>query len=126
MKKILSITLLACLVLTLFSCSKKDDTTSTSVYQGNWIGTYSGNNDRGVFSIVVSSTGSISGNTTSTPYSQSFDVKGSVSNSGQFTATAGSSSSGSTFTGQMSSTTATGTWSNTSLGFSGTWTGSKK
>lgn len=125
MKKILSTTLLALMLITLFSCSKKDDVTP-SAYQGNWTGTYSGQKDNGIFSIVINSIGAVSGTTTSTNFSQTFDIKGNVSSSGQFSATAGTSTSGATFSGQMTSTSATGTWSNSSLGFSGNWTGTKK
>jgi len=73
----------------------------------------------------VSSTGVVTGTTTSIVFQDTFDVSGNVNNSGQFSSVAGGATSGATFTGQMNGNSANGTWINNSAGMNGTWSGNK-
>lgn len=112
----------------IFSCSNSNDDNATPTvfpHQGKWSGTYSGQKDHGTFKINVSSTGEVTGTTTSVVFQENFDVKGKVSESGSFSAIAGTAESGAKFTGQMEGTSATGTWVNNSAGMSGAWSGNK-
>lgn len=118
------------LVLTLFvSCSRSNDNnndnSTNSPYQGHWSGTFTGNKDKGTFSMDIDSKGIITGKTTSSIYQDIENVTGNVSQSGKVSAIAGSSTSGASFTGEMNNTSASGTWVNNSVGMNGTWQGSK-
>ncbi|MEM5564762.1 hypothetical protein WNY78_06585 [Psychroserpens sp. AS72] len=93
-------------------------------FQGNWVGTYSGN-DNGTWNIDVSQYGIVSGTATSTIFNQSFNISGNISLNGILTATLGNVSSGSTFIGEMVENNASGTWNNNELNMNGNWSGSK-
>ena len=54
------------------------------------------------------------------------DVNGSVTNSGSFSATAGTGTLGTNFVGQFSGNSGSGTWINSSVSYTGTWEGSKE
>ena len=110
------------------SCSSSNDDNTTPVvfpHQGKWSGTYSGQKDHGTFTINVSSAGDVTGTSTSIVFQENFDVKGKVSESGSFSAIAGTAESGAKFTGQMEGASATGTWVNNSAGMNGAWSGNK-
>lgn len=112
----------------ILSCSSSNDdntTPATFPQQGTWFGTYSGQKDHGTFKINVSSIGEVTGTTTSVVFQENFDVKGKVSESGSFSAIAGTAESGAKFTGQMEGSSATGTWVNNSAVMNGAWSGSK-
>lgn len=125
MKKLILTTLTIIFSVIILSCSNNDDNDSAFPYQGHWSGTYSGQQDHGTFSINVSSKGIVTGTSSSVVFNEDFDVNGNVSQSGQFSAIAGSATSGATFTGQMSGNSANGTWLNNSAGMNGTWSGDK-
>ena len=126
MRKLIFATLTIIFSVIILSCSSNDDNNNqTFPFQGKWSGSYSGTKDHGTFKIDVSSTGKVTGTTTSAVFNENFDVNGNVSESGNFSAIAGSASSGATFTGQMSGNSANGTWVNNSAAMNGNWTGSK-
>ncbi len=125
-KSILILALLIGYIIT--ACSSDDDTINNSVseFQGNWSGSYTGDQDNGTWSITVSANGTISGTTTSNVFNDTFTLDGSVSDNGNLDATAGTASSGATFVGGMSANNASGTWNNTSLNINGNWSGIKQ
>ncbi len=127
MKKLLSI--LALLFL-LISCSK-DDTQENLLarYAGTWSGTYTGVDDNGTWSIVVTEEGVATGVASSLVFSQTFPINGVIAASGSAELTTGTTTPGGTFTGSLNSSTgeASGSWVNhlTSPPMTGTWEGNK-
>ena len=128
MKKTILLTLAFITLLFLNSCSSNDDDNSptTFTYQGNWSGTYTGTEDNGNWSATVNSSGVAIGTATSSVFSESYQLNGTVTNAGVFSATFGTSSVGGQFNGQMSGTNANGSWINTSANMNGNWTGTKQ
>lgn len=124
MKKIF--TLLAFSLL-LFSC-KKDDTSSTSEFAGNWKGTYTSTGENGTFDVTIDKAGKATGSVTSNIFSETFQLAGIVNSNGDIALTFGAATSGGSFTGTMNKTTASGTWENkmTTPNYSGTWEGKKQ
>ena len=123
MKKLLLLTF----VFTLFACSGGDDdndNTTNSEFQGELSGTFSVD-DNGTWTAGINSNGDVSGTANSTTFSDTYSLEGSVSSSGQFQATFGTSSAGGGFTGQLNGNSGSGTWVNTSAMMSGSWSGSK-
>ena len=123
--------LLAFTFLTLFflnSCSNNDDNNSNSAfpYQGNWSGTFTGTQDNGSWTANVNSLGVVTGTAISAVFSETYQLNGTVSNTGVFTATLGTSSVGGQFNGQINGTNVSGTWINTSANMNGNWTGTKQ
>jgi hypothetical protein len=114
------------LALTLMTCSgsDSDNVTNGSDYQGNWSGTFSGD-DSGTWTASINSVGEVSGIALSTTFSDTYALEGSVSASGQFQATLGTSSAGGVFTGQLGSNSGSGTWVNETAMMSGSWSGTK-
>lgn len=110
------------------SCSTDDDNNDyqESEFQGEWIGTYTGDKDNGSWTAYIDSEGEVTGTTTSSVLNSSLELNGEISPSGGFTATAGTTSNGAEFKGQMSETNGSGTWVNTSQGINGTWSGNKQ
>lgn len=113
---------------TLTSCSSNDDgdDRQKSEFQGEWTGTFTGNQESGSWTASIDSDGNVTGTTTSTVYTVSLQLKGKVSSGGAFTATAGTASNGAEFTGNLKGSTGSGTWVNEFAGLSGTWVGNKK
>lgn len=133
MKKIFSVILL----ITMLSCSNSDNETSNSnsPYAGTWTGTYTGtggtNNtgDNGTCTVMVSNNGTVTGTATSVPYSETYQLTGSVNASGVLAVAFGTSSAGGVFNGNMSTNgTASGTWTNNipTPPFTGTWNATKQ
>lgn len=109
------------------SCVKDNDPEEgVERFTGLWSGTYSGNVDSGTWEVTIREDGTITGTATSTPMSQTYGVSGTVSDDGDFHATAGSATTGTTFTGTLTATSGNGTWENATNGLSGTWSGSKQ
>ena len=119
LKSFVTFTLL--LLTFLSSCSKKDDLISNS-FEGEWSGTYNGN-DYGTWTVSVSNDGTVTGNTYSDLLKMSFTINGRVNNAGELLATFGKSSSDGTFSGTLSGSKSSGKWTNDS--YSGSWTGTK-
>ena len=96
-------------------------------YAGNWSGTFSGG-DQGNCQVVISDLGAISGTCASTNNGGgTFNLGGTVSSSGDSTATSGSASTGATFTGTYTrGGQVTGQWTNSQFNLNGTWTLSKR
>jgi hypothetical protein len=112
-------------------CKKSSSSTSTSssAYSGSWKGAYTGTDDHGSFVISISTTGSVTGTATSDVFmSETFQLNGTVTNTGQLTATAGTSTSGAVFKGTLTGNNGTGTWSNNMVtpAYTGNWTGNKQ
>jgi len=125
MKKLICIFLLGTFLI---SCSNDDDQGNVDPfeqYQGNWAGSYTGG-DNGTWSATIDSDGNVSGSATSNVFSQTYNLEGTVSSEGVFTATVGSATSGATFTGNIDGDNVTGTWINSSAGLSGNWSGVKQ
>ena len=126
MRKILY-TLLAAFIL--FSACKKDNNNTTtsinSQFSGNWEGTFTGD-DSGYWTAIISSTGNIDGSSFSYQTGDLQNLNGSVTNSGSFSATAGTGTLGTNFVGQFSGNSGSGTWINSSVSYTGTWEGSKE
>ena len=114
------------LMLICFSCSKDEEGEKINTnLTGSWIGTYTGN-DRGVWTVNVSSTGKVTGTATSSFTSDSAAINGKVSDNGALSATLGNSEDRS-FVGQLGGdNVATGTWIDERRDQNGTWTGSKQ
>ncbi len=114
------------------SCTSSNSSTPATVpfpFQGHWVGTYTGTKDNGSFDINVSSAGIVSGTATSIPFSQTYQLTGTVTASGVFASTFGTTSSGGTFNGQLNtSNTSSGTWTNNipNPDINGNWTGTKQ
>jgi hypothetical protein len=122
MKMISSLTIILATFL-LFAC-KKDNDAQPSQYEGNWKGVYSGD-ESGTWNININKKGVVTGSAKSNA-STIYELNGNVTNSGSFSATAGSTSTGTTFTGQLSENNASGTWKNTLVNVKGVWSGSKQ
>ena len=116
------------LALLIFACSSGGDddnnNTTNSEFQGEWSGTFSGD-DNGTWSAGINSNGDVSGTAYSTTFADNYSLEGSVSSSGQFQATFGTSSAGGEFTGQLNGNSGSGTWVNTGAMMNGSWSGSK-
>jgi len=127
MKKLIFVALTIVFSVIILSCSSNDDDNKnqTFPFQGKWSGTYSGAKDHGTFKMDVSSKGIITGTSSSAVFNENYSVDGSVSESGSFTAIAGSATSGATFTGQMNGNSVNGTWVNNSAAMNGVWSGNK-
>ncbi|MCC5938911.1 MAG: hypothetical protein JJU34_16660 [Lunatimonas sp.] len=111
----------------LSSCINDDDPEEgVEQFVGIWSGTYSGNVDNGTWQVTIIEDGTISGTATSTPMSETYGVTGTVSPDGDFQATAGSATTGTTFTGTLTTHSVQGTWENTANGLNGTWSGTKQ
>ena len=119
-------TVFSILFFSLMACSGGDDDnyTNGSDYQGNWSGTFSGD-DNGTWTATINSVGEVNGIALSTTFSDTYTLEGSVSASGQFQATFGTSSAGGLFTGQLNATSGSGTWVNEAAMMSGSWSGAK-
>ena len=123
MKKLL-LTLIVTISVIAGGCSEKDNP-ETNDFTGNWVGTYTGDNDSGDWWAVIDANGDVTGGASSSFSPATFELIGTITPQGDFTATAGSASNGTLFTGEFTKTSASGTWSNSSLGFSGTWSGTR-
>ena len=123
MKKLI---LLPILILTILitSCSGDDDNSSSSNFEGNWSGQYTGDDDNGNWTGNINSDGIVNGTATSTVFNESYDINGTISENGNLTATLGTTSVGGEFIGNSGN----GTWTNTSsaLDYNGNWTGNKQ
>ena len=124
MRKLLYLPALV-LLLIATSCSKDDEGTEIDPsLVGSWSGSYSGD-DRGVWTVNVSSTGNVTGTATSSFTSDSADIRGRVADNGSLSATLGNSEDRE-FLGQLEETNeAGGTWVDNRRGQNGTWTGVK-
>ena len=122
MKKLFLITF----IFTLFACSGGDDNNNTtnSEFQGEWSGTFSGD-DNGTWTASINSKGDVSGTSYSTIFNDNYSLQGYVSSSGQFQATIGTTSGGAVFTGQFNGNSGSGMWVNTGAMMSGSWSGNK-
>lgn len=109
------------------SCKKAEEETSFKDYEGEWEGTYSGD-ESGLWDATIDSKGKVTGIARLNVMSEGYDLVGSVSPKGVFTATVGSLSNGTTFTGDIneSNDAVSGTWENTTRSTSGTWEGIKE
>jgi len=109
------------------SCSSNDDDDQQkSEFQGEWAGTFTGNQESGSWSANIDSDGNVTGTTTSTVYNTTLQLNGKVSPGGSFNATAGTASNGAKFTGNLQGGTGSGSWVNELAGISGTWNGNRK
>lgn len=117
--------LLLATTLAIFGCSKDENTTINTNFQGNWEGTYTGD-DYGTWKCTINSDGNATGSGYSQKYSGSFQAVGTCDNTGKITL--GVSSTGGTFTGQITGTNISGTWKTTQSSWAGTgtFTGTKK
>ena len=123
MKKLLLLTL----AFTLFACSGGDDdnnSTTNSVFQGEWSGTFSGD-DNGTWTGTVDENGNLIGVAISTTFNVTYTASGTFSSDGNISITVGSVDTGALFEGQATSNTAIGTWVNTGAMMNGSWSGSK-
>jgi hypothetical protein len=108
------------------SCTKdEDDENSNCQFTGNWSGTYTGD-ESGTLYGTISASCVVSGDVIPTGSGDSYPASGSVTNSGNFSATVGSVSTGAVFEGQLSGNTGSGTWTNSAEGWTGTWQVSKQ
>lgn len=116
-----------CLILAaLLSCNQDDEPESAKQYKGNWTGNYTGAEDNGTWEVFIGEDGNIAGTATSLVLSATYNLTGTVSAEGDFNATAGSATTGTTFKGTLTANSGQGTWENSATGNSGTWTGSKE
>lgn len=112
-------------------CSKDDDNdVNTSAYAGVWLGTYSGDDDNGIWQVTISNTGEVNGTASSYVFEEQYSLSGTVTEAGVMNLTVGNASSGSTFVGQLDAEngTGSGTWVNNVVDppINGTWIGVKQ
>ncbi len=124
MKKLMYLPALI-VVLISISCSNDDGGEEIDAsLVGSWSGTYSGD-DRGIWTVNVSDTGTVTGTATSSFTSDSAAIRGSVTESGSLSATLGNSEDRE-FVGQLDQNNeAGGTWVDTRRDQNGTWVGRK-
>lgn len=124
MKKLMYVTI-CMLLLAVTACSEDDGGQEINPdLVGSWSGTYTGD-DRGVWTVNVSSSGNVTGTATSTFTQDSAPIRGSVNDSGLLSATAGSSEERE-FVGQLNENNqAAGTWVDNRRDQDGTWQGAK-
>ena len=125
MKKL--IYLLLAIGISFTSCTKSggDGGTNDCQFTGNWSGTYTGD-ESGTLYGTISASCSVSGSVIRTGSAESYPASGSVTSSGNFSATVGSVSTGAVFEGQLSGNTGSGTWTNLAENWTGTWQVSKQ
>ncbi|KPM33376.1 Hypothetical protein I595_279 [Croceitalea dokdonensis DOKDO 023] len=124
MKKIIYLPVLLLLFLNT-SCSEDDEAEEIRPsLTGSWSGTYSGD-DRGNWTVNVSSTGNVSGTATSSFTQDSADITGKVSDTGNLSATIGITDDHEFFGQLGENNEASGTWIDTQRDQNGTWTGTK-
>ena len=100
-----------------------DDNSSSSNFEGNWSGQYTGDDDNGNWTANINSDGILNGTATSTVFNESYDINGTTSENGNLTAALGTASSGGEFIGQFNGNRGNGTWTNTRVNYNGNWTG---
>ncbi len=116
--------ILPALFLFLLVSCKKDN--PFEKYQGNWIGTYSGD-DTGTWNVTIDGNGNIQGRAVSDSLpNYPFNLTGTLSENGNFEAQAPVFFGTVGFEGQLTASSATGNWFNISAGLQGMWTGEKK
>ena len=126
MKKLLLI--LLCLPI-LFNSCQEDENEPNSPFIGTWAGSWLGGNFAGGnWFCTISSNGDINGDVSSIDFDMAMDLNGTVTNSGNFTATIGTDSMGINFIGELSSNSGNGIWigSFSEDGTTGTWSGTKQ
>jgi major membrane immunogen (membrane-anchored lipoprotein) len=110
----------------LFSCSLLEESNEyVTQYQGNWKGSYQGEQDNGIWEMIVHPNGEITGKITSYVLEAQYEVKGEVNKEGNLNVAAGSVNSGSEFKGIMLEDEASGTWFSSENGIGGEWSGTK-
>ncbi len=124
MKKI-AIVLTLIIGTSILSCSKDDDN-SNFKYEGEWIGSYNGEDDNGAWEVRIDGNGTVTGSATSSSIGFTFDLDGAVASDGEFKASYGNSFVGGEFIGQLNDDSASGTWESLSQGINGTWNGNKQ
>ncbi len=98
---------------------------TVSRFAGAYTGTFSGTSF-GVFNIVIDSNGVLSGSGQALDDGTVFGVQGSVSATGSFAFTAGSTTGGATFSGTISdSGSLSGSWQDPAFGESGSFSGNR-
>tara|TARA_Y100000385_G_scaffold87759_1_gene90357 strand:- start:200 stop:571 length:372 start_codon:yes stop_codon:yes gene_type:complete len=115
------------LAVTIIACSSggdnnPEDFNPNSELIGEWNAVYNGD-ENGTAELVVSSSGVISG------FTDEGSVSGTVSNSGNLSATSGNVDTGydTTFTGTLQTNgTGSGSWSSSLSGYTGSWTATKQ
>ncbi|MEK6152168.1 hypothetical protein WIW50_02860 [Flavobacteriaceae bacterium 3-367] len=105
----------------LLACSN-DNTISS--FQGQWNGTFKGD-DMGTWNAQIMSQGVVTGTATSDVFNNPDEISGSVDGDGQFSATVGSTISGTIFTGQFSGDRVSGSWVNQGNNLEGSWEGER-
>ena len=126
MNNVLRITLLFLTTL-LVSCSSDnsdDNNPQELVFAGEWSGTFSGD-DSGTWNATIGTSGTVNGEAFSSAAQQIFPLTGTITNEGEFRATAGTAENGATFSGTFTVDSSSGTWENAANQISGTWTGSR-
>ncbi|WP_157972018.1 hypothetical protein [Pleomorphovibrio marinus] len=114
------------LPILIFSCNHNEKPRGVQLYKGAWNGTYSGADDNGAWRVQIDDKGTISGTATSITMTGGFELTGTVNSEGDFQATSGSTTFGTTFNGKLNGTNGQGTWQNIQAGISGNWSGSKE
>ena len=126
MKKLL-LTLL-CLPMIFSSCKKEYEPNSPFI--GTWSGFWleDSNAIAGEWLCTISSNGYINGDVSSIDFGMAMDLNGTVTNSGNFTATIGTDGMEINFIGELSGNSGNGTYISTFSedGTTGTWSGTKQ
>lgn len=122
-KKIKRKCLVTTLMFTFLLLACSNDNTISS-FQGQWNGTFKGD-DMGTWNAQIMSQGVVTGTATSDVSNNPDQISGSVDEDGQFSATVGSTISGTIFTGQFSGNRVSGSWVNQENNMEGSWEGEK-
>ena len=94
-------------------------------FEGSWSGNYIGD-DTGIWTANIDEKGSINGSAMSDSFQGfSFDLTGSISEEGEFSAEAEVLKGSIEFSGSINKSTASGVWTNDEAGINGSWSGEK-
>ncbi|WP_140160520.1 hypothetical protein [Algoriphagus antarcticus] len=109
------------------SCSLNyDDEIFVSDFQGEWIGTYSGSADKGIWAMEIQANGDVIGSVTSELSKDTYEFYGTVKKNGNISEITGTSTNGASFIGKMSGNTTEGIWTVGYSGLKSEWSGRRK
>lgn len=126
LERFVKFTVIGFILFSFPSCSLSEDVEIKSIFQGLWVGSYTGEEDFGTWEMHVNETGEIIGTIYSDLLEQEFEIMGTIQNTGALIVSSGTTTSGAVFTGYMIDNEANGTWKNASIAITGEWKGVRK
>lgn len=123
--KTLKITLATLVLGVLFYSCTDHYVEPISIYNGEWNGTYTSEQDTGIWVVYIDQRSQITGHLHSTVTSVKSELNGTVKRTGEMKVTAGESSHGATFIGEIHEDKVSGTWENPNADLHGVWEGTR-